>query len=165
MPEVPFTAADPSSSLKALAELLRVEIPLSGQMERRRSTGFDDAGLTVCRCRSGRTGNPHQTAFAGSLNALCTIAGWGMTHLLLEQLGRRGSTVIRRSSIKYHEPIQTDRVVAICLAPSEADLAYFAEMLDAKGQAKLDHVVHSLGPRPDQPAMLFSGSYVTVLDR
>src|SRR5690606_29015253 len=51
--------------------------------------------------------NPHQTAFAGSLNSLCTLAGWSMAHLLLEQLGHEGVIVLRRSSIKYHEPVET----------------------------------------------------------
>ena len=163
MPEVPSASAHPTHRLEALAEFLREEIPLLVQMGVT-VDAFDEKGLTVSM-PLGPNRNLHQTAFAGSLNALCTVAGWGMTHLLLERLGYSGSTVIRRSSIKYHEPVQTPRITAICLAPSESDVAYFAEMLAAKGQAKLDYAVQSPGPTPEQPAVLFSGSYVTVLDR
>ena len=52
----------------------------------------------------GPNRNHQQTAFAGSLNALCTIAGWGTVFLLLKELDRRGNIVIRRSSISIRSP-------------------------------------------------------------
>jgi len=108
----------------------------------------------------GPNRNPHQTAFAGSLNALCTLAGWAATHLLLEELGTRGATVIRRSSIKYHHPVETPRVVAQCLPLRVEHREHFVEMLHEKGQAKLDHVVEIASPTAGEPAVLFAGSYV-----
>ena len=45
--------------------------------------------------------NHQQTAFAGSLNALCTIAGWGSVYLLL-----RGT----RSPRQHRHPPQHDQV-------------------------------------------------------
>ena len=144
----------------ALQELLRREIPLAGQMEVV-VDGFDDSGLRLSM-PLGPNRNPHQTAFAGSLNALCTLAGWAMTHLLLDDLEAAGSTVIRRSSIKFHAPVQTERVVARCLATPTADMAHFAEMLVEKGQAKLDHVVQVEDAEGDRPAVLFAGSYVVT---
>ncbi|MEN0111019.1 MAG: YiiD C-terminal domain-containing protein, partial [Planctomycetota bacterium] len=124
---------------RRLAEVLAAEIPLAGQM----GVGveaIDSGGLRVSM-PLGPNRNPHQTAFAGSLNALCTLAGWAMTHVLLEELGLAGATVIRRSSIKYHRPVRRDPVVACCLPLRERDHAFFAEMVAAKGQGKLDHVV------------------------
>ncbi len=144
--------------LAALEAILANEIPLSAQMGVSVDS-YDSTGLAVSMPLEPNR-NPHQTAFAGSLNALCTIAGWGMTHLLLDSLGRRGSTVIRRSSIKYREPVQSDRVQAVCLPVSATDLAYFGEMLLEKGQAKLDHFVQIEGEKPARPAVLFAGSYV-----
>ena len=140
--------------------LVRAEIPLSAQMEVavERLSG---EGLWLSMPLAPNL-NPHQTAFAGSLNALCTLAGWAMTHLLLEQLGESGSTVLRRSSIKYREPVEADRVVAHCLPPREADWAHFAEMLRVKGQGKLDHVVEIAGSAEKRPAVLFGGSYVAA---
>lgn len=148
-------------NLHALEEILGREIPLSAQM----GVGVDacdSAGLAVSMPLEPNR-NPHQTAFAGSLNALCTIAGWGMTHLLLESLGQVGSTVIRRSSIKYREPVQTLRVQALCLPVPEADWQYFQEMLAEKRVAKLDHVVQIAGSDPDRSAVIFTGSYVVNL--
>ncbi|QDT67530.1 Putative thioesterase (yiiD_Cterm) [Planctomycetes bacterium MalM25] len=145
---------------RRVEELVRAEIPLSAQME----VGVDrlnPEGLWLSMPLEPNL-NPHQTAFAGSLNALCTLAGWAMTHLLLEQLGVSGSTVLRRSSVKYREPVESPRVVAHCLPPREADWTHFAEMLRVKGQAKLDHVVEIAGANEKRPAVLFAGSYVAV---
>ena len=68
--------------------------------------------------------------------------------------------MIRRSSIKYHTPVQDERVVAVCQPIPAEDLAHFSEMLKEKGQSKLDHVVRISGPDPDRPSVLFAGSYV-----
>lgn len=146
------------SRLADLGAILGREIPLSAQMGVRVDS-HDKQGLAVSMPLEPNR-NPHQTAFAGSLNALCTIAGWGMTHLLVESLGHKGSTVIRRSSIKYREPVQTERVQALCLPVSPTDLQFFSEMLLEKGQAKLDHFVQIEGEDPDRAAVLFAGSYV-----
>ena len=165
MPKTTPTSAVKTPDLGTLAALLAEEIPLSAQMGVAVDS-FDADGLTVSMPLALNR-NPHQTAFAGSLNALCTIAGWGMTHLLLENLGIPGSTVLRRSSIKYRVPVQTPRVEALCLTTTPGDLAYFADMLQEKGQAKLEHAVKVFdveekteGSDDQRPAVLFSGSYV-----
>lgn len=159
-PPLAFTAPDNDSRCRALEELLRVEIPLAAHMEVAVDR-LSDEGLWLSMPLIPNR-NPHQTAFAGSLNALCTLAGWALTHLLLEQLGRPGSTVIRRSSIKYHSPVEAHRVVAHGLPPREKDWEHFVEMLQEKGQAKLDHIVEVRGDDAERPAVLFAGSYVAV---
>ena len=154
---------DPNDArCRALESLLRREIPLAEQMEVT-VDGYDTDGLRLSMPLAPNR-NPHQTAFAGSLNALCTLAGWAMTYLLLEEISAVGSTVIRRSSIKYHAPVQSDRVVAHCLATPASDLAHFAEMLAEKGQSKLDHAVRIESDDPDRPAVLFGGSYVVTTE-
>ncbi|TWT95250.1 putative thioesterase [Botrimarina colliarenosi] len=157
----PRGAADPAAERRrALETLLRTEIPLSAQMDVAVDS-ITDAGLWLSMPLAPNR-NPHQTAFAGSLNALCTLAGWAMTHLLLEQVGEAGSIVIRRSSIKYHLPVESPRVAACCLPPREADWDHFVEMLPEKGQAKLDLVVEIAGDADDRPAVLFAGNYVVT---
>ena len=49
-----------------------------------------------------RNRNHQQTAFAGSLNALCTITGWGSVYLLLRELtaAAASSFAAARSSIR-----------------------------------------------------------------
>jgi thioesterase domain-containing protein len=156
-------SANPSSAtasplLSELQATLDREIPMSAQMGIRVHDGGAD-GL-VMRLPLNPNRNHQQTAFAGSLNALCTIAGWGSIYLLLRELGRRGNIVIRRSTIKYQEPVTSSEIFACCQPVTETAKQYFLDMLDEKGQAKLDLSVEVAGK--DGPAVLFSGSYVVL---
>src|SRR3954452_12492209 len=116
-----------------LAELqatLEREIPMSAQMGMR----VHDGGLEglVMRLPLNPNRNHQQTAFAGSLNALCTIAGWGYVFLLLRELGRGGSIVIHRSTIKYLQPVTSTEIYARCKPATESESRHFLEMLDDK---------------------------------
>ena len=104
--------------------------------------------------------NHKKTAFAGSLNALCTITGWGTVVLLAQPHGPNGGIVIRRSSIRYLQPIESPTVQATCLPVADIDLNYFREMLSEKGQAKLDLRIEIAGE--DGPTVVFNGSYVVM---
>lgn len=163
-----------SPLLSDLAELQRVldsEIPMCGQMGLRVVVADADwltDGLRVSMPLA-KNHNHQRTAFAGSLNALCTIAGWSATYLNVRAIGGSGVIVIRRSSIKYHRPIATPTITAHCLPPSDEARDYFREMLAEKGQAKLDlHVKITEedsaegGPTEDRPAVAFQGSYVVL---
>jgi thioesterase domain-containing protein len=160
---MPDAAANPAAihyppMLAELQATLEREIPMCAQMGIRVHHGGADGlvmGLPLDRNR-----NHQQTAFAGSLNALCTIAGWGSVYLLLKELGRRGSIVIRRSMIRYQEPVSTSEIYARCLPMSAEARQYFLEMLDDKGQAKLELSVEV--PGAEGPAVSFNGSYVVL---
>jgi thioesterase domain-containing protein len=144
--------------VRELQATLEREIPMCAQM----GISVDSAGPNglVMRLPLTPNRNHQQTAFAGSLNALCTIAGWGTVYLLLKELGRKGNIVIRRSSIRYQGPVASAQILARCHPiPAEAR-DYFVEMLDDKKQAKLDLVVEISGP--NDPLVLFSGSYVVT---
>src|SRR5262245_48194817 len=160
---MPDTSAKPTPStacpmLGDLQAMLEREIPMSAQMGIRVHGNGPD-GL-VMRLPLNPNRNHQQTAFAGSLNALCTIAGWGYTYLLLRELGRCGNIVIHRSSIKYLEPVTSSEIYARCQPVSPAARQFFVEMLDDKGQAKLDLAVEIAGS--DGPAVSFQGSYVVL---
>jgi thioesterase domain-containing protein len=149
------------SAAPLLAELqatLEREIPMCTQMGIRVHDG--GAGGLVMRLPLDRNRNHQQTAFAGSLNALCTIAGWGSLYLLLRELDRRGTIVIRRSTIKYQEPVTSSEIYARCLPVTVEARQYFLEMLDHKGQAKLDLTVEVAGAVG--AAVSFNGSYVVL---
>jgi thioesterase domain-containing protein len=160
MPDIPAnaTSATLPPPLDELQATLEREIPMSAQMGIRVHDG--GAGGLVMRLPLGPNRNHQQTAFAGSLNALCTIAGWGSVYLLLRELGRGGSIVIRRSTIKYQEPVSSSEIYARCLPVMAEAKQYFLEMLDDKGQAKLDLTVEVAGA--EGPAVLFNGSYVVL---
>ena len=70
----------------------------------------------------------------------------GHVYLLLKELDRGGSIVIRRSTIKYQEPVTSPEIFARCQPVSAEARQYFLEMLDDKRQAKLDLVVEIAGP-------------------
>jgi thioesterase domain-containing protein len=151
-------AAMQPAILSELQSILERKIPMCAQMGIRVHNGGAD-GL-VMRLPLGPNRNHQQTAFAGSLNALCTIAGWGSVYLLLRELGRDGNIVIRRSSIKYQAPVSSSEIYARCQPVTAEARQYFLEMLGDKGQAKLDLTVEVAGS--DGPAVSFSGSYVVL---
>jgi thioesterase domain-containing protein len=151
-------AAAQPAILGELQAILEREIPMCAQMGIRVHNGGSD-GL-VMRLPLAPNRNHQQTAFAGSLNALCTIAGWGSVYLLLRELGRDGNIVIRRSTIRYQEPVCSSEIFARCQPVSAEARQYFLEMLGDKGQAKLDLTVEVAGS--DGPAVSFSGSYVVL---
>jgi thioesterase domain-containing protein len=149
-----------SSLLRDLQSTLEREIPMCAQMGIRVHRGSPE-GL-VMWLPLGPNRNHQQTAFAGSLNAVCTIAGWGTVFLLLKDLGRKGNIVIRRSTIRYHQPVNTPEILAHCQAVTQESRKYFLEMLDDKRQAKLDLEVEI--PGQGGPLVSFSGSYVVTLE-
>jgi thioesterase domain-containing protein len=159
MPDTTTTstsALDPE--LQELQEYLDREIPMCSHMGIRVHERGPN-GLVV-RFPFEPNRNHQQTVFAGSLNALCTIAGWGTVFLLLKESGRRGSVVIRRGSIRYQEPVTSSDVFARCEPVPAGAKQYFVEMLDEKKQAKLDLVVEIAGP--SGPLVAFNGSYVVL---
>jgi thioesterase domain-containing protein len=155
---VPTPKAALPSGLGELQAKLEREIPMCAQMGIRALANGSD-GL-VMRLPLDPNRNHQQTAFAGSLNAVCTIAGWSSVYLLLRELARDGSIVIRRSSIRYHEPVASSEIFARCQPITAEARQYFLEMLDDKGQAKLDLIVEIAGAAG--PAVSFNGSYVVV---
>lgn len=102
--------------------------------------------------------NHQYSAFAGSLNALCTATGWGTVFLLLESQGMSGNIVIRRSSIRYHRPVRTPQFIATSLPIPPQALEYFYELQKFKGRTKVD--VSAEIADEEGPYVTFTGSYV-----
>ncbi len=102
--------------------------------------------------------NHQYSAFAGSLNALCTIVGWGTIFLLLSREGLAGNIVIRRSKIRYFRPVRSEEIVARSLPAEPEELAYFFELLRSKGKSKLDLSTEICDDQG--PLVTFKGSYV-----
>jgi thioesterase domain-containing protein len=154
------TTAGLSPQLCELQTTLEREIPMCSQM----GICVHDGGPSglVMRLPLAPNRNHQKTAFAGSLNALCTIAGWGSVYLLLKELNRRGNIVIRRSTIRYQEPVTTAEILAHCQPVAADARQYFLEMLDEKKQAKIDLTVEIAGP--SGPLVSFNGSYVVMQD-
>src|SRR5688572_27701630 len=134
-PPMPDLSANSKPAVRSamLAELqatLEREIPMCAQMgilvHQSGSEGL------VMRLPLTPNRNHQKTAFAGSLNAVCTIAGWGSVYLLLREIERDGNIVIRRSTIKYQEPVASSEILARCHPVTAEARQYFLEMLGDK---------------------------------
>jgi len=122
--------------LRALGATLATEIPISSAIGLT-VVDFDRDVLTLAAPLAPNM-NHKDTAFAGSLNALCTVVGWGTVFLMLERQGLAGNVVIRRGSIRYLRPVHDERIV--CRGrPVDAEAEqFFFELLGSKGQSKID---------------------------
>ena len=144
------------SHLKQLEKTLAREIPIC------RAMNFEVVSWQEDRLTIGMPLEPnknHQfSAFAGSLNALCTIVGWGTVFMLLGRQGLSGSIVIRRSKIRYLRPVITSNIVARSLPIDADELAYCFELMRSKGKTKLE-IASEIA---DETGLLvrFRGSYV-----
>lgn len=102
--------------------------------------------------------NHQYSAFAGSLNALCTITGWGTLFMLLQRESLPGNIVIRRGKIRYLRPVRTSEFLATGLPIDPTQNDYFFELLRSKGRSKIDLAVEIADEQG--PYVNFQGSYV-----
>jgi len=146
--------ADPT--LGILQQTLRHEIPISVAMGIE-VVSWENERLTM-RMPLEPNRNHQYSAFAGSLNALCTLAGWGTVFMLLKRESLTGNVVIRRGKIRFLRPVRAPefRAVSLPVDPSESD--YFFELLRCKGKSKLDLAVEIADEQG--PYVRFHGSYV-----
>lgn len=104
--------------------LLR-EMPVSQRL------GFSIEDLTAAavtlRAEFGVNRNHQGSAFAGSVNALASLAGWSTVWLTLQEAGVDGGAVLQDSEIRYLHPIMGD-FTATCIFPAAAERA---ALLDA----------------------------------
>lgn len=103
--------------------------------------------------------NHKQTAFAGSLNAVATLAGWSQVWLLLKELEIPGKVVIQDNNTIYHKPVQGD-FTAQCARPTSAKIEQLARTMRKKGKARIElqAEIYS-GP---ELAVTFNGRYVIL---
>lgn len=113
-------------------KFLHQKIPLTRAMGVR-VIAQDEKGFVV-EAPVALNSNHLQTAFGGSINAVATLAGYGL--LWMEIRDQPIDVVIRESSIRFFHPIRT-MIRATCLPPVAAALAAFHETLRAQGKARL----------------------------
>lgn len=99
--------------------------------------------------------NHLQTAFGGSINAIATLAGYGLLWLETNQLGAH--LVVAQSSIRYLRPVR-ETIRAVCTAPSAEDLTSFKETVRAKGAARI--WLHVVVEEHERSAAEFDGLFV-----
>ncbi len=142
--------------LEKLQQTLHREMPISKEMG---ITVHDWSGRQLAMQMPLEPNRNHQySAFAGSLNALCTVVGWGTVFLLLETQGLTGNIVIRRGSIRYLRPVRTSLFIARGQPIATEALEFFYELQRSKGKSKIDV---SVAIADDEgPYVKFTGAYV-----
>jgi thioesterase domain-containing protein len=153
---LPLDDSSSGDDLSVLERTLHREMPITVPMGMR-AIAWDDRRLTV-EMPLAPNRNHQDSAFAGSLNALCTVVGWGTVFLLLRGEGRTGNVVIRRGSIRYLRPVRSATIQARGLPLDPEGEAFFFELLRSKGRSKID--VSAEITDAEGAFVTFTGSYV-----
>jgi thioesterase domain-containing protein len=144
------------AALQELEHTLHREMPISVAMGMR-AVSWVDRRLSM-QMPLGPNRNHQYSAFAGSLNALCTVVGWGTVFLLLRGERTGGNIVIRRGSIRYLRPVRSEEIIARGLPLDVAGEEFFFELLRSKGRSKID--VSAEIADSEGALVTFTGSYV-----
>lgn len=148
-----------TSYIQALQTTFDHEIPITREIGIT-VTQYDGEHLALS-APIERNINHKATAFAGSLNSVVTLAGWGMIWLLLKELGIAATIVIQDSASHYRRPVTRD-FTAICSKPPAEQVEQFARTLREKGRARLE-LAATISER-DALVMSFQGRYVALLN-
>ena len=141
--------------LSRLQETLYAEIPITKAIGLR-VEGYDNGCLLLYAPLLPNI-NHKDTAFAGSINAVATLAGWSLLWLVLDQARLSGKVVIQDSRIQYLRPIAGDFGARCCL-PAPERVAQFLTVLRKKSRARIELEAEIW--EAQMPAVKFAGRYV-----
>jgi thioesterase domain-containing protein len=144
--------------LRSLQEFLLKEIPIAKHLGV--SVAAYENGCLALNAPFQANSNQHSTGFAGSLNAVTTLAGWGQLWLILKEYGYDAQIVIQNSVVEYLRPVTTD-FTAVCHRPERTLIERLIKVLARKGKARLtlSAEISEAGER----AVSFTGRYVATL--
>ncbi len=123
----------------------QLQIFLQDNIPLARATGarigcFDEQGLAL-HAPLAPNSNHHGTAFGGSLYVVALAAGWGLTHLLLQEAGIKASLFVRHAEANYLRPVTGD-LNALAQRPAAVDLKEFITTFSTTGRAELAVDIH-----------------------
>jgi thioesterase domain-containing protein len=147
---------DLEHALQLLQSTLHEEIPIT------RSFGlivdsYDQGRLTL-KAPLAPNINDKGTVFAGTLNAVATLAGWSLVWLILREHNMTGKIVIQDSAIQYLKSVAGD-FTAACRKPDQIERLLMT--LHRKGIARVELAVEI--QEAGTIAVAFTGRY--VIDR
>lgn len=138
-----------------LQTTLRIELPLTQHLGIKVSS-VEPGQVTLAAPLAGNH-NHTGSAFAGSINAIATLAGWSWVWAALRREGLSAQVVIQDSSIVYDRPVTTD-FRATCVAPEPVALTRFLTALRRRGRGRI--TLHTEVADLAGPAAAFRGRYV-----
>lgn len=145
--------------LRALRDKLRRDMPITKALGLR-VVGHDGGGLVLSSPLKPNI-NHKGTAFAGSLNAAATLAGWGTIWLALREHGIRSHVVIQDSTVHYFRPVTGD-FTARCKPPSATAIERLVKSVAKKGRGRIELDVTIADASGD--AVRFHGRYVAIAE-
>jgi thioesterase domain-containing protein len=143
--------------LRAAEEFFHARIPLTRAMGVR-VVSDDERGFVVT-APVALNYNHLQTAFGGSINAVATLAGYGL--LWMELRGEAAHIVVAQSSIRFLQPLR-ETIRATCAKPDGEELERLRSTLREGGKAKI-----SLRVRVEEAGMIaaeFEATFVALTD-
>lgn len=102
--------------------------------------------------------NDKGTAFAGSLNAIMTLAGWGLVNLRLQEGGENCDVVIHKAELLYSAPIRTEFQAVATV--TEADWSAGMQRLKSRGRGRI--LVSTRVEANGRTAATLAGQYVAL---
>ncbi len=139
--------------IRAAEKFLHEQIPITRAMGVR-VVAHDESGFGV-EAPVALNSNHLRTAFGGSINAVATLAAYGL--LWLEVNDPTVHVVVAESSIRFLRPVH-ETIRAICQPPPEAELAAFRIQFAGKRKARITLRVHVI--ERGQIAAEFHGVFV-----
>ena len=145
-----------AAALEALRSVWREELPITNALGIEVAEARD--GALVLRMPLAPNRNHKGTAFAGSLSALTTLAGWSLLWLALREAGAEAHVVIQDSQMQYLLPVHSD-ALATALPPAPEAMAHLLESLrrHGRGRVGVEVVVRDVG---GVEVTRFGGRYV-----
>jgi thioesterase domain-containing protein len=137
---------------------------LAREMPAAQRLGFTVEDVSATAVRLGASfdiNRNHQgSAFAGSVNALATLAGWAAVWLTLQEAGIEANAVLQDSEIRYLHPIMTD-FSAICPFPTDAERTALLSAVTRHRRGRVPVQVDVVAHR--ETVARFHGRYVALL--
>lgn len=149
-----------SDLLHQLQQTMHADIPLTGAIGIR-VIAYNREGLLLSAPLAQNI-NDKGTVFSGSLNAVMTLAGWGLIWMLLREQLLNGTIVIQDSTIRYLQPVRRNFVVRGHM-PECIEIEQFQSTLRRRAQARLS--VQAQIWQDDALQVAFTGRYVVNLKR
>jgi thioesterase domain-containing protein len=146
--------------LDSLRRVLAAELPITQHLGITVESGGEEG--VVLRLPLIPNRNHQGGVFAGSLNAVATLAGWAVVWLALQQATIGAAVVIQDSTIEYLAPVSED-CFAHCEQPDAGALDQFLETIGRHRRARLRLTVHLLAGAGQVGR--FAGRYVALRSR
>ena len=95
-----------------------------------------DDGAVVLRAPLAPNANFKGTAFGGSLYSVAVLTGWAWVTRYLAARGLAADAVIQESSTRFLAPVEGE-LLAVALAPADAQIDKFRRMLQRAGRGRI----------------------------